>query len=224
MQLRLQKRYVELGESHTFIFEPLEAVEWQAGQYINLSLPGLPPVEADRLFTIASAPFEKNIMITTYLGSSPFKQRLALLQPGELIEADQVGGDFTWQETALPKLFIAGGIGVTCFRSIVLNQLDKQVPVNAQLLYAGKESRRPFVELLQEAAEYDTTFTILDYVDTRLTVDQLLKDIPDATSRVVYIAGSQPFSETIGEGLITAGLPRQQLKYDYFDGYASIEY
>lgn len=224
MQLRLKQKYVELGDITSFVFEPLEPLQWLAGQYINLTMPDVPPVDADRLFTIASAPYERELLITTYLGTSAYKQRMAQLKPGEIIEADQVGGDFTWIDDGRQKLFIAGGIGVTTYRSIILDQLHRKLPNQALLLYAGKNERRPFVKLLQKAAEEDPTLTIKDYVETRLTLEKLLQDVPDVFERTVYLSGSQAFSEMLGEGLIKQGINRSQIKYDYFDGYIDIEY
>lgn len=217
-------KYIEKGDITSFIFEPLTSITWQAGQYINLTMPNVPPFDAERLFTIASAPYEKNLLITTYIGLSRYKQRMDTLLPGEVIEADQLGGDFVWQNDGRKKLYIAGGIGVTTFRSIILDQIHKQIPNDALLLYAGKNERRPFVEELRTAVQKDETLSIRDYVETRLTLKQLLEDVPDVFARTVYLAGSQKFSEDIGEGLIQKGIPRNQIKYDYFDGYVDIEY
>lgn len=224
MQLKLQEIRAEVGDIITFIFEPLEQVSWLAGQYINLTMPDVPPVDSDRLFTIASAPHEQHIQITTYPGESSYKQRMIQLQPGDIIEADQLGGDFTWNDAGRQKVYVAGGIGVTTFRSIILDQIYRGIPNDAVLLYAGKDDRRPFVGELQEAAQNDSTLTIKDYVTTRLTLERLLADVTDVYERTVYLAGSQSFSEMIGEGLIQNGMPRTQIKYDYFDGYESIEY
>lgn len=224
MRLTLTKRYKELGEIHSFVFEPIKPVDWIAGQYINITMPDVPPVEADRLFTIASAPHEMHILITTYLGTSKFKQRMAKLKPGDVVEADQVGGDFIWLNDGRKKLYIAGGIGVTTFRSIILDQIHKNIPNDAMLLYAGKNDRRPFVNELKKAAKKDSTLSIKDYVETRLTLERLVADIPDVFERTVYLAGSQSFSEMLGEGLLQKGIGRSQIKYDYFDGYLDIEY
>lgn len=224
MRLKLKKKYVELGEVVSFVFEPLDSISWIAGQYINLTMPDVPPVDADRLFTIASAQYETDLLITTYIGPSGYKQRMAQLQIGEIIEADQLGGDFIWANDGRKKLYIAGGIGVTTFRSIILDQINRGVPNDAVLLYAGKNERRPFVTELQAAAKKDPSLLIKDYVETRLTLDRLLSDIPDVFDRTVYLAGSQKFSEDLGEGLIQRGIARSQIKYDYFDGYTDIEY
>lgn len=224
MKLVLKSRVNEVGEVVSFIFTSKDLTTWRAGQYINLCMPEVPPAVADRLFTIASAPYEQEIRITTYIGNSLFKQRMNQLEIDDEVKADQLGGDFVWLDDGRKKLYIAGGIGVTTFRSIILDQIHKGVPNNATLLYAGKNSRRPFVEELQQAAMEDKSLEIKDYVKTRLTLIQLINDIPDVMERTVYLAGSQKFSEEIGEGLIQKGIDRSQIKYDYFDGYENIEY
>lgn len=240
MRLILIKKQHEVGEVWSYFFEPHDVPVWQAGQYMNLTMPGVAPVFADRIFTIASAPHEPLLQFTTLLTSSPFKQKLDSLKSGDEIEADQLGGDFTY-DSVIPareavsganetlgiqtkRLFIAGGIGVTPYLSIIRDQLHKKQPINATLLYAGLDEKRPFVDELHQAAKTDTTLAIKEYSEVRLTLQQLKKDIPNITDYIVYLAGSQTFSETLGEGLVKQGFPRQQIKYDYFDGYVDIEY
>lgn len=224
MKLKLKKQVNEVGEVVSFIFTSHELTDWRAGQYINLTMPDIPPAVADRLFTIASAPHENEIKITTYIGSSPFKQRMNKLRPGDEIEADQLGGDFIWVNDGRKKLYVAGGIGITTFRCIILDQIHKQIPNDAVLLYAGKDNRRPFVTELEDAKKQDKTLEIKHYEKERLTLERLIEDIPDVFERTIYLAGSQKFSENIGEGLIQKGIDRAQIKYDYFDGYEDIEY
>lgn len=237
MKLRLVEKRQELPNIYSFFFRPDFQLEWQAGQYLNLTMPEVPPVFADRLFTIASAPHESTLQITTFLTPSPFKQKLMQLEAGDEIEADQLGGDFTYDIPPhvlhrLPedlvnepkRLFIAGGIGITPYMSIIRDRLHKNLPINATLLYAGKNEKRPFVDELHAAATSDPSLVVKDYTDIRLNLDQLLKDVPVVKDYIVYLAGSQKFSEDLGEGLVEWGLPRNQIKYDYFDGYTDIEY
>ncbi len=224
MKLRLKKKYIEVGEAVSFIFESDDVINWQAGQYINIAMPDIPPASADRLFTIASAPHEGHILVTTFIGPSAYKQRMNQLKLGDVVEADQLGGDFVWQLDGRQKLYLAGGIGATTFRSIILDRIHNRLPNEAIMLYAGKAGRRPFVNELRKFESQDPTLEIKDYVETRLTLERLVQDVPDVMGRTVYLAGSQQFSEMLGEGLIAKGIPRVQIKYDYFDGYVDIEY
>lgn len=231
MKLEFVRKQHEVGEIYSYFFKPYDLPPWQAGQYLNLTMPDVPPVFADRILTIASAPHEPLLQCTTILTPSPFKQRLDALQPGDKIAADQLGGDFTWDavpsilsDDGVKRLFIAGGIGVTPYISIIRDRLQKKLPINTTLLYAGKDDKRPFVDELQTAARNDPTLYIKHYVATRLTLEQLQADVPNVKDCIVYLAGSQTFSEALGEGLVNQGHPRNQIKYDYFDGYVDIEY
>ena len=231
MTLKFVKKQNEVGDVWSFYFEPLEPVEFVAGQYLNLTMPGVPPAVADRLFTIASAPHEPLLQFTTIIGPSHFKQKLNSLKTGDEVEADQLGGDFVWDSISntlsddeVKRLFIAGGIGITPYLSITRDRLHKKQPINATLLYAGKNEKRPFVGELLQAMKIDPTLKIIEYSETLLTLEQLKKDVPDVENFVVYLAGSQAFSEALGEGLVADGFPRQQIKYDYFDGYVDLEY
>lgn len=237
MKFTYVKKQHEVGNVWSYFFNANEMPAWQAGQYVNLTMPGVPHFSADRILTIASAPHQNTLQFTTLLGTSQFKQRLDTLKEGDLVEADQLGGDFTYEIPSYAsahwpssvrkntkRLFIAGGIGVTPYLSIIRDRLYKGRPINATLLYAGKDDKRPFMKELAAASVKDQTFSMRTYSDTRLTLAQLMHDMPDIESYVVYLAGSQKFSEDLGEGLVAAGFPRTQIKYDYFDGYVDIEY
>lgn len=231
MRLIFVKKQHEVGEVWSYFFKPHNMPAWQAGQYLNLCMPHVAPVFSDRILTISSAPHEELLQFTTLLSTSPFKQKLDSLQPGDEIEADQLGGDFTWD--AVPsilsneeakRLFIAGGIGVTPYLSIIRDRLHNNQSINTTLLFAGKDEKRPFMPELEAATKEDSSLKLKVYSDVRLTLEQLKEDIPDIEKYIVYLAGSQKFSEHLGEGLVAGGFPRSQIKYDYFDGYIDIEY
>ncbi|MBP9738848.1 FAD-dependent oxidoreductase [Candidatus Saccharibacteria bacterium] len=242
MKLTFDHRQHEVGEVYSYFFTSEKLLSWQAGQYINITLSGIPPSGAERLFTIASAPHEEYIQITTLDGPSEFKQKLKRLTRGDSVEADQLGGDFTLEsvrQTVLsatePKrglsaanetlgisvkaLFLAGGIGITPFRSIIADSQHKKQPLNSVLIYAGKSDHRPFVDELNTAELADKTLQIIDHSNTRVTVDELKSDVLDLGERVIYIAGSQSFVEGLGDGLMASGISRPRIKYDWFEGY-----
>lgn len=223
MKLCLKKKYQEVGDITSFIFTSDDIKTWQAGQYINITMPDVPPVDADRLFTIASAPHEGHLLITTIIRQSRYKQRMNKLRVGEVVEADQLGGDFIWQNDGREKLYLAGGIGVTTYRSILVDRLNKKLPNNAVLLYAGRKQQRPFVKELSQIAKDDKSLNIFHFEIERLTINAIARDVPDYAKRTIYLAGSQTFVEGLGNDLQTAGVPRAQLKYDWFDGYISLE-
>jgi ferredoxin-NADP reductase len=226
MNLKLVKKQHEVGNIYSFFFKPDERVLWRAGQYINVSMPDVPPVFADRIFTIASAPHEQYIQVTTFIGPSPFKQKLHALELGTEVEADQLGGDFYWQDSIsgsdaepVKKLYLAGGLGITPFRSIIIDRYHNKLPQASSLMWSGAKSQCPFEPQLHEVAARSEDLSIHRYEGVRITVDEIMSKIPDVKQRLLYLAGSQSFVESLGEGLMEAGVPRPQIKYDWFDGY-----
>src|SRR4051812_34255965 len=98
-ELKLISSHDEVGNVRTFVFETGGAT-WLAGQYQTYVLKQAGEAKGDnqRFFTIAAAPSEGEIHISTRVTESKFKQALNALQPGETIEAHGIEGDFTWEE------------------------------------------------------------------------------------------------------------------------------
>src|SRR4051812_5536799 len=123
MKLRFLSSKEEAEDVYSFRFEPSEAVNWQPGQYMHYVLPLTNPDEKgnERWFTISTAPFEKHIQITTRFDNLPlssFKQYLMSLKDGDQIDSDGPKGTFTLREGDFYHVLIAGGIGITPFRSM----------------------------------------------------------------------------------------------------------
>lgn len=225
MVLKLLSKKHETGNIWSFFFEPQEKIDWIPGQYLNLTMPEVPPVYADRLFTIASGPYEKVIQVTTFIGESPFKQKLASLEAGTEVEADQIGGDFTLHPDHTPvdfskRLFLAGGLGITPFKSMVAETAHSGEPLNTVLLWSGRDEQCPFVNELDEFAKKDPTFDIKRFTEKRIDSEKINVLVADLDERLIFLAGSQEFVENLGDGLMALGIPRSQLKYDWFDGYS----
>lgn len=219
MKLKFVAKRHECDTTYSFVFEPLQPIAWEAGQYLNYTLPDLPPAEADRLFTISSAPSEGHVLLTTFIGESAFKQKLAVLEPGTEVEVDQLGGDFVWQDEPVKKLYIAGGLGITPFRSSIVERTNNQQPNTVTLLWAGRDDQCPFLEELTKLAGQEDEMTLVRSIGERLNADNIREKVADIEERLIYIAGSQQFVEGIGESLHESGILKEHIKYDWFDGY-----
>ena len=130
--LKLLDIKLEAGNVKTFIFET-GGLTWIAGQSQRYILPqaGTTGAETERRFTIASAPSEEVISISTRITDSSFKQALNALKAGDVIQRKRLKGDFTWEEDMSEQvLLVAGGIGVIPFRAILLERdaLGKKIP------------------------------------------------------------------------------------------------
>jgi ferredoxin-NADP reductase len=152
MKMTLKSKHPEVEGVFTFTFQPEASITWQPGQYMHYVLKHENPDDRgeERWFTISSAPFETDIMITTRFDGeqiSSFKRALFKMEPGGVIEADGPKGSFTLQEGEHHHIFIAGGIGVTPFRSMLLQLLHDHKNKSIDLMYANRDSNFVFGDI-----------------------------------------------------------------------------
>jgi glycine betaine catabolism B len=130
MKITLTATKQEANDTFSFIFAPEQPLQWKAGQLLRyvLNHPNADDRGVERFFSIASAPHEKHVMLTTRFApkSSSFLKALKNLRPGDAIEAHDLEGDFVVDDAEKTFVFIAGGIGITPFRAILLD-LDYRV-------------------------------------------------------------------------------------------------
>lgn len=214
MKLRFIKKKEEVDGVWSFFFEPLERPEWVAGQSIRLELPRPTFGVDEKRFTISAAPFEKNIRVTTRLSDSTFKRSLAALGQGDLVDAFSIEGDFIWNEQ--PKLFLAGGIGVTPFRSMLAQAAHEGQSLNTILIHSSHGGRSVFKSEFDKLAKKDGNFKP-NYLKERIRLEDL-EQIPDWKNRLVYISGPEKMVNELSKKIISAGLSQTQLKRDLFTG------
>ena len=211
-----------------FRFRPSEPLTYTAGQFVQVELPhDQPDTEGTRRwFTNSAAPYEGILQITTRITGSTFKQALSMLATGstglQLIGAPE--GDFVWQDSTLPVVFIAGGIGVTPFRSILKQRVHDRQPINVTLIYNSRTPEVPFKDEFDEWAGANPGFKILYDAGERLTAERLTALVPTLNQSLVYASGPEPMVEAVGADLKQHGLPETQLKQDFFPNYSEQNY
>lgn len=225
MKLRLINTKQELSDVKTFIFEASEPVAWEAGQYMHYVFPhdGEDDRGHERWFTISSAPYEGHITITTRFApehSSSFKKALKELQVGQEIEADGPKGKFIMDDPAKKHIFIAGGIGITPYRSMLLQLDHDNKPINVELLYANRDENFVFGDELAALMAKHPSFKIRQFVGERHIEESDLKPYADDPENNIYVSGPEPMVEAFEEMLKTKlGVPEERVKLDFFPGY-----
>lgn len=224
MKLQLKSRKVEQEDVETFIFRPEQPIVWQAGQYLHYVLPHSNPDDRgiERWFTIASAPFEKHIQVTTRFtqqGGSTFKKALRSMKIGDLVEADGPKGEFVTSGAGKKPIFIAGGIGITPFRAMLL-QLDHDgQAINGELLYVNRDNNLVFEDELTKLESKHPAFHIQRFIgEKRIEKADFAGYINDANS-IFYISGPKPMVENYQHSLVSLGVSEDRIKTDYFPGY-----
>lgn len=152
------REHTDLGNNtHSFTFEKPESCNWKAGQHALFILPGKKVIGKKwRAFSVASDPNEDKVMIATTVPPEPsdFKRKLLQLKKGDKIRMFGPYGEFHTRKAAKTMVGVAGGIGITPFRSL-LHYLSQQNDNNFsfELIYGGKEGFFAFKDELEKISE-----------------------------------------------------------------------
>jgi ferredoxin-NADP reductase len=222
---------------YEFLFSADKQPVFTAGQYLEWTLPN---IHADsrgnrRYFTIASAPAEKQLALSVKIDpahASSFKQQLLSLQPGDKISAGQLSGDFTLPADSTQKLvFIAGGIGITPFRSMLTELAIKKISRDIVLLYCDsnadefayssyfKKIASAIGLRLELILSQPDSKTIWKGHTGRLTPELLHSLVPDYQTRTYYLSGPNAMVMAYEQLLKSQGIAQAQIITDYFPGY-----
>lgn len=230
------KATLEYIEDHsptikTFWFNPDKPVDNVAGQYTEVYLPHKNPDKRGqkRWFTIYSSPTEDLLAITTKITPkhSSFKQALLNLSQGMELQFTEPMGDFILPvDKSIPLVFVAGGIGVTPFRSIIKWLSDKDEKRDIQLLYASHDQSE-FIE--QKLFEQVPTKYIVSQpskvwtgLSGQLTTERILNLAKFDKKTHVFLSGPEPMIEVLNKELVQSGQPKHQVITDYFPGYIEL--
>lgn len=225
VNLTLVSTKQESEDSISFLFKPQTPISWQAGQFLHYTLehPNPDNRKNDRYFTIASAPNEGSVMLTTRFSKekgSSFKNALQNLNIGEQIKAEPPDGDFVAEDPNQQLVFIAGGIGITPFRAILKDFNYKNLPINIILLYANRTEDFVYKKELDELAEKHPNLKIYYFVNPQLINEQTIKRATPDLKPVFYVSGPAPMVKSFVSMLAEMGISDHNIKRDFFPGYS----
>jgi ferredoxin-NADP reductase len=178
-----------------------------------------------RYFTISSAPFEQDIMITTryeFEKPSTFKKALFSLEKNQEISAFPPRGEFVLSDFSKSYVFIAGGIGITPFRSILADLDYKKTigDIEICLLYANRNDEIVFKDELDVLAGRYRSFKVRYVISPeRCDMNHIKAAVPDYLDRVYYISGPPGLVKSVENELHDGGIAKTDLNLDYFPGY-----
>jgi ferredoxin-NADP reductase len=211
--------------------------QFRAGQSIDLTLLNPPETDAEgnsRAFSIASAPFDNDLMIATRMRDTALKRVLRKASPGLQVKIDGPGGSFVLhRKSEKPAVFLAGGIGITPFLSIIRQAGNDQSPHHLYLFYSN---RRPedaaFLDLLSEATKRNPNFHLIATMTEMdkshrewkgetgsINKDMLTKHLPSLQGPIYYLAGPPAMIAAMRSMLIEAGVDEDDIRTEEFFGY-----
>lgn len=183
-----------------------------------------PEFPVGRTYSFASSPTEPDLRITFKKGVSPFKKRLENARPGETMLITQYGSNGFVFDRRHASVFIAGGVGITPFRSMLKELVDTDTHLPIELVYQNRTADFPFrAELDEWARTYLslTTHYLATETEGRLTRAALLRLLPGITSQepMTYVAGPPGMVDKAAALLRALGIDNDDIKTDRFDGY-----
>lgn len=212
-----------------FEFHPGQYLEWTLGHKKSDSRGNR------RYFTIASSPIEEEVRIGVkfYPEPSSFKKALLGMKEGDVIVASQLAGDFTLPRNKHQKLcFIAGGIGVTPFESMLSYMLERKQKRDITIFYSNKTTSdiayQDTFENARKELGVNTVYALSEQnsIPTNwngevgfVTVDMIKNKMPDYKERMYYISGPHGMVTSFKDTLSKIGIPKSHIKVDYFPGF-----
>ena len=236
-RIKLKNRKEIAAGTMAFHFEKPAGFTFTAGQAGEFTLPNPPETDAEgnvRSFTLASAPFEEDLMIATRMRDTAFKRSLKAIPLDTELTLEAPWGELTLHDNArIPAVFLTGGIGITPVRSMVLQATHDHLPHKLTLLYANRQPKdAAFLDELTAAQTANPNFTLVATMsDTEKSAAQwngetghvdkamLTKYLADLTLPIYYISGPPGMVAAMQKILSDAGVKTSNVRAEEFSGY-----
>jgi ferredoxin-NADP reductase len=210
-------------------------VDFSPGQYFFVTLPDVGYQDDKGLrrhITVVTSPNEKGVLgFATRMRDSAFKRSLGELPVGTEVEVESPKGNFVLPENASrPLVFVAGGIGITVFRSMLRYIREERLPYRVTLIYSNRD--RESTAFLDELRELEQALPDLRLIltmtqdpgwegETRKVDGEFLKDyLDDDLNRYRFlVAGPPAMAEGVQKALQEAGVQDENVIAERYSGY-----
>ena len=236
-EARLTRRETVAEGTMAFYFSRPAGFRHQAGQSVLVKLIDPPETDGEgdaRTFTIASAPHEPELMIATRMRDTAFKRVLKTAPPGTTVVLDGPGGEMTLHDDASrPAVFLAGGIGITPFLSMIRHAAHERLSHRMVLFYSNRSpDDAAFLPELDDMQHENSSFRLVaTMAEPEKSVDcwwgetgfirrdMLERHLPDLTSPIYYFAGPPAMTMAMRKMLEDIGTGERAMRYEEFYGY-----
>jgi len=236
-QSRLKSREKVAEGTMAFHLDKPAGFQFKAGQYVDISLINSPETDPQgivRSFSIASAPYENELLVVTRMRNSAFKRVLAILPLGTEVKLEGPMGSFTLHKNrAKAAVFLAGGIGITPFLSILRQATEEKLPQPLYLFYSNRHPQdAAFLNDLEILSKLNANFIFipsmsemekssLDWQNERgfINREMLLRHIDGLQGPIYYVAGPPAMVVAMREMLTNAGVEEDDIRTEEFGGY-----
>ena len=232
-QVNLESKQEIAFQTNSFIFSKPSDFNYQAGQFVNICLTGLDKKDQKRAMSLASSPNDNYLMIAMRMTNSAFKAKIDSLPLGSQIAIEgPLGEDLIIDKNdKRPLVFIAGGIGITPFLSIIRDQKHKNFPRRITLFYSNRRPEDTTFKKELESIQHNNfqlICTITNLAESkkkwtketgRISAGLIKKYITDIKEPVYYIVGLLEMVADMRKMLIDLEVGEEQIKIESFGGY-----
>lgn len=227
-----EKREVAKGTLFV-LFAVDDYPDYRPGAYFWVELPDRGHEDEKGLrrhISLATSPTERGVVgLATRLRDTAFKQTLGELEVGDEVQVEEPKGSFLLPEdTEQEYVFVAGGIGITVFRSMLRFIADEGLPYRVTLVYSNRD--RESTAFLDELDELERRIEGLRVILTMTEEEgwegenrhldaNVLDELVGLEGKTFLVAGPPPMAEAVADSLTGAGLPEERVLADKFSGY-----
>lgn len=221
----------------SFCFDKPKDWLFKAGQFVDITL--IDPQETDaegntRGFSIASAPHEDFLMVATRMRDTAFKRVLSKMALGTKVKIEGPFGNLTLHNNVeRAAVLLAGGIGITPFRSIIVRAAKEKLPHRIFLFFSNRRPEdAPFLQELQELESVNPNYKLVATMTKSETSndswsgetgwinrEMILRHVKDELAPIYYIAGPPNMVRGVHEMLNTMGVDDDDIRTEEFAGY-----
>jgi ferredoxin-NADP reductase len=237
LRVRLKNRREIAVGTMAFHFEKPPGFAFIAGQCADFTFANPPETDAEgntRSFSLASAPYQEDLVIATRMRDTAFKRNLKTIPLGTELSVEAPWGELILHDDAhIPAVFVTGGIGITPVMSMVLQATHDKLARKLVLFYSN---RRPedaaFLEELSQVQKENLNFTLIGTMTGMerssrpwhgetgfITKAMLMKFIDDLTLPIYYISGPPAMVAAMQKTLSDSGVENSNIRAEEFSGY-----
>jgi ferredoxin-NADP reductase len=235
--IKLLSRHEIAERTTAFRFERPPNWTFKAGQCLDMTLLDPPETDAEgntRAFSIASGPHEETLLVATRIRDTAFKRVLNAMPVGSSVKIEGPSGNLTLHNNvARTAVFVAGGIGITPFRSILVRAAKEKLPHRILLLYSNRRPEdAPFLDELQALEKENPNYKLVACMTGMakshrswqgemgpIDKDMLLRHVKDAASPIFYLAGPPEMVKGLHAVINEAGVDDDDIRAEDFFGY-----
>ena len=236
-QSRLLSRVEVAQDTMAFHLEKPTGFDFKPGQSVDLTLMNPPETNSEgntRTFSIASAQFENQLIFATRMRDTAFKRSLKRVALGTVVKMDSAMGSFTLHKnSAKPAVFLAGGIGITPFSSIVRQADHDRAPHKLYLFYSNlRPEDAAFLESLGALEKTNPNFRLIATMTEMprskkmwngetgwIDKEMLSRHLSKLHGPIFYIAGPPAMVTGMRKMLVASTIDEDDIRSEEFAGY-----